>query len=134
MKSEEQIKMVKRLVQSDRGMVSKRLEDPKMIDLLHACVGMGSESGEILDAFKATIFYGKKLDVINMKEELGDLCWYIGLAIISLREMGVDISWEKIWKANEDKLRKRYGEKFSSERAINRDLESERKILEGGSK
>jgi len=29
------------------------------------------------------------------------------------------------------KLKARYGEKFTSERAINRDLETERKILEG---
>jgi hypothetical protein len=29
------------------------------------------------------------------------------------------------------KLKARYGEKFSSERAINRDLETERTILEG---
>ena len=30
------------------------------------------------------------------------------------------------------KLKARYGEKFSSDRAINRDLETERTILEGG--
>jgi hypothetical protein len=34
---------------------------------------------------------------------------------------------------NINKLKARYGEKFSSERAINRDLETEREILEKGS-
>jgi len=34
---------------------------------------------------------------------------------------------------NISKLKARYGDKFTSERAINRDLEKERKILEGNS-
>ena len=39
---------------------------------------------------------------------------------------------EDICQVNIDKLKARYGEKFSSERAINRDLDTERNILEEG--
>jgi hypothetical protein len=42
-----------------------------------------------------------------------------------------DIDIEKSFDVNIDKLRARYGDKFSSEKAINRDLETERNILEG---
>lgn len=37
---------------------------------------------------------------------------------------------EKIWEANINKLRKRYGDKFTNERAINRNIAVERKGLE----
>ena len=42
-----------------------------------------------------------------------------------------DIDIEKSFDVNIDKLKARYGDKFSSEKAINRDLETERNILEG---
>jgi hypothetical protein len=42
-----------------------------------------------------------------------------------------NLNIEEVWEKNIEKLRARYGEKFSSERAINRDLETERTILEG---
>ena len=38
---------------------------------------------------------------------------------------------KKSFDVNIAKLKARYGEKFSSEKAINRDLETERNILEG---
>ena len=41
-----------------------------------------------------------------------------------------DINIESILDTNIEKLKARYGEKFSSDRAINRDLEKERMILE----
>jgi len=40
-----------------------------------------------------------------------------------------DLNTEEIFDINIQKLKARYGDKFSSERAINRDLETERKIL-----
>jgi hypothetical protein len=42
-----------------------------------------------------------------------------------------DINIQNSFDVNIAKLKARYGEKFSSERAINRDLETERNILEG---
>jgi hypothetical protein len=41
-----------------------------------------------------------------------------------------DINIESILDTNIEKLKARYGEKFSSDRAINRNLEKERMVLE----
>lgn len=98
---------------------------PDNCNLLHAAIGIATEGGELLDALKKTIFYGKELDSVNLKEELGDLMWYIAIACESL---GTSI--EEVCKININKLRARYPEKFTSDAAINRDLKNERKVLE----
>ncbi len=96
------------------------------LNLLHAAMGISTESGELMDAFKRKIFYGKDLDVVNVKEEIGDLMWYVA---ILLREL--DLDFEELLQINIDKLKARYPEKFTEERALNRDLDKEREILEG---
>lgn len=102
-----------------------RMSDKSNIRLLHAGIGMCTESGEFIDQLKKHIFYGKPLDKVNLKEEISDQLWYIGIA---LDELGSDFDSEQ--RRNIDKLKARYGDKFSSEAAINRDLDKERKILE----
>jgi NTP pyrophosphatase (non-canonical NTP hydrolase) len=102
-----------------------RMSDKSNIRLLHAAIGMCTESGEFIDQLKKAIFYGKPLDRVNLKEELQDTLYYIGVA---MDELGTDFDTEQ--KKNIEKLRARYGNKFSSEAAINRDLENERKVLE----
>lgn len=97
------------------------------MNLLHAAMGIGTEAGELLDAFKRKIFYGKELDVVNVKEEIGDIMWYIA---ILLREL--DLDFEDILQLNIDKLRARFPQKFTETHALNRDLGAERKILESG--
>lgn len=103
--------------------------DAKTTDLLHCVIGMGTESGELLDQFKRHIYYGKPLDIINVKEELGDQLWYI---MNLCRLMNFDI--EEIMQLNINKLQARFPAKFTSENALNRDIEKERNILEDGSK
>ena len=93
--------------------------------LLHACMGMQTETGEFTDALKKSIFYGKTLDVVNLKEELGDLLWYIS---ITMDELGTNYDAEMQRVIN--KLKSRYPEKFTEEKAENRDLKTEREILE----
>lgn len=102
-----------------------RMSDKSNIRLLHAGIGMCTEAGEFIDQLKKHIFYGKPLDRVNLKEELGDLLYYIGVAMDEL-ETDFDIEQRK----NIAKLKARYGDKFSSEAAINRDLDKEREILE----
>lgn len=82
------------------------------IDLLHAAIGMATESGEFIDAVKKHVFYGKPLDVENLREELGDQMWYIALACKYL-----DVSIEEIQEQNISKLKKRYPDSFSEEHA-----------------
>lgn len=93
--------------------------------LLHAGIGLSTEAGEFLDALKKHIFYGKELDRVNLAEELGDLFWY--MAIVA-DELG--FNFESVMDKNISKLKARYGEKFTEQRAENRDLEKEREILD----
>ena len=108
--------------ESARTLIDKGRE----MNLLHAAMGIGTEAGEVLDQFKRKIFYGRELDVVNVKEEIGDIMWYVA---ILLREL--DLDFEEILQLNIDKLRARFPEKFSESHAINRDLGKERSILEG---
>lgn len=109
----------------DFNAMNTRLQDDGIKRLLHAGIGLSTEAGEFLDALKKHIFYGKELDRVNLAEELGDLFWY--MAIVG-DELG--IKFEDVMERNITKLKARYGEKFSEEKADKRDLENERKILE----
>ena len=93
--------------------------------LLHAAMGMCTESGEFTDGIKRNIFYHKPFNVVNLIEELGDILWYVSIAIDAL-----GTSFEEVMQANISKLQKRYPEGFSDEKAINRNLEEEIKALE----
>lgn len=92
--------------------------------LLHASLGIFTEAGEMLQALtKANKENG--LDMVNFAEETGDVDWY--KAIIH-DETGV--SEEVTRAAVIAKLKKRFGDKFETEKALNRDLEGEREVLE----
>jgi len=94
--------------------------------LLHGCLGICNEAGELAAAVKRSLFYGRDLDLINVKEELGDTLWFIALCIDELGS-----SFEEIMELNIAKLKKRYPEQFTHDAATNRDLEAERNALEG---
>lgn len=91
----------------------------------HAVMGMVTESGELLDAVKKSKIYGRALDKVNLVEEAGDCMWYLALLCDDL-----GVSFEQVWEKNIAKLRARYPEKFTQERALVRDLGAERSILE----
>lgn len=40
-------------------------------------LGVITEAGELLDVIKKNIAYGKEIDIINVGEEIADMCWYI---------------------------------------------------------
>lgn len=96
------------------------------LDNLHMCLGLQTESAEISDVFKKHIAYGKDVDWVNVKEELGDLMFYV---VNMCNINGWDL--RDLLQTNIDKLRLRFPEEFSQEKATNRNLELERKILEG---
>ncbi len=105
--------------------MNSRLNDDGLKRLLHAGIGLSTEAGEFLDALKKHIFYGKELDRVNLKEEIGDLFWYLAIAC---DELGVD--FEPLMETNIKKLKARYGDKFTAAAAQKRDLAREREILE----
>lgn len=81
-------------------------------DLLHAAIGISGEAGEFLDAVKKNFFYNKEFDLVNAREELGDLLWYISLA---LRTIGAN--FDEIMQENIDKLALRYPDKYTDQAA-----------------
>jgi len=97
-------------------------QDPR---LLHAAIGLVTESAELIDAIKKAMFYGKKLDLTNIKEESGDILWYLALLFDAL---GTDFETEQARVIA--KLKQRFPEKFTEEKAHVRDLDAERIILE----
>jgi len=94
-------------------------------NLLHMALGMQTEAAEISDVFKKKLAYNKDIDWVNVKEEIGDLMWYI-MNLCTFNNFDL----EEILQTNIDKLRVRFPEKFTEENAINRNLEEERKQLE----
>lgn len=81
---------------------------------------------QFLDLLKKKIYYNKEISTdimidlsIKMYNILGYYCY----------QYNTDVN--NILDKNIAKLKARYGEKFSSDRAINRDLDTERNILEG---
>lgn len=93
--------------------------------ILHAIMGMVTETGELMDLLKKHIFYGKLYSKAQLEDELGDTIWYL---ILLCNALG--ISMEKIMEKNIAKLRVRYPEKFTSENALNRDLKKEEEVFE----
>jgi len=114
------------LKKADLVQPKKRLQDIRVIRLLHAGIGMATEAAELLDMLARHIFDGKKLDIVNAKEELGDGQWYIAEGCNA-----TDSDLNDIMTTNIDKLRARYPEKFTEFDAQNRNLAVEREILEG---
>jgi NTP pyrophosphatase (non-canonical NTP hydrolase) len=81
---------------------------------------------KLLDMLKKKLYYNKPIN----DELFLDYTQIINALILEyMAYYKIDI--EGSFDVNIAKLKARYGEKFSSERAINRDLETERNILEG---
>lgn len=85
--------------------------------LAHAGLGLTSDAGEVADVIKRQINYGAKhmpdgtsfFDA--MKEELGDVMWYVQL---TMNLYG--LTWQDVLQHNANKLGKRYvGLQFSAE-------------------
>jgi NTP pyrophosphatase (non-canonical NTP hydrolase) len=107
-----------------------RLGDKQVVRVLHASIGLCTETGELQDALKKHIFYGKPLDeamLVNLKEELGDIMWYVAIACDAL---GADLG--EVMEKNIAKLKARYPDKFTTKDALNRNLDKEYKILSHG--
>ena len=111
----------------DYNKVVERFNEPGVAELMHAIMGMVTEAGEMMDALKKYLIYGKPLDFVNITEESGDLEWYQALLLRT-----VQTRYETVMSINIAKLKKRYPEKFTESEALNRDLDAERAILEEG--
>ncbi|QAA35234.1 nucleotide pyrophosphohydrolase [Clostridium manihotivorum] len=82
---------------------------------MNGALGLGGEAGEVQDYIKKVLFHGHKLDKEKLKEELGDVLWYIGyLAYIQ------GMTLEEIAIANIEKLLLRYPNGFNFKDSIMR--------------
>jgi len=95
------------------------------VRLLHAIMGVSDEAGELNNALKGHIFYGKPLDRVNLLEEFGDMMYFAALGISALGS-----SIEEVFQSNHDKLAKRYQKGWTQKEALERDLTAERDVLE----
>jgi len=90
-------------------------EDISMMQM-HAALGVCGEAGELGDAIKKHVIYGKELDRKNIVEELGDLRFFMQ-AIQNI----YNITEQEVLQHNGYKLIKRYnGLNYSNEAAIAR--------------
>ncbi len=92
--------------------IAERLQDRGRLRLLHAQIGLSGEVGELADAIKKHVMYGKELDITNLKEECGDVLWYMA---ILLDEIGS--SFGEVMAINDAKLKTRYPNGFTEKHA-----------------
>lgn len=83
---------------------------PQKADLWHHATGVAGEAGELVDAIKKAAIYGKTIDIENVKEELGDLEFYME----GIRQ-NLGITREETIQNNVGKLAIRYASKAYSD-------------------
>jgi len=83
--------------------------------LLLGVMGLAGESGEVVDLAKKARFQGHSIDTNKVKDELGDVMWYLGLLCHTF-----GFSLQEIRQANVAKMHRRYPNGFEVERSINR--------------
>lgn len=91
-------------------------EDGRKDMILNGVLGLTGEAGECADIVKKNRFQGHELDKYHLKDELGDVLWYIAETA-----SGLGITLEEVAQYNLDKLHKRFhGNHFNKEDSINR--------------
>jgi len=78
-----------------------------VISLSNATLGLCAESGEVADVMKKFLYQCQALDRTKLIDELGDVRYYLELALVCL---GMDI--KELEAKNVEKLRKRYPNGF----------------------
>lgn len=99
--------------------------------VFHGIIGIATEAVELMEAMVPSVLdQTVSIDAVNLQEEMGDGAggsnsWY---AAILHDALGLDPHETMVKNIN--KLRKRYPDKYNDHHAVNRDLDSERQILE----
>ncbi len=90
-------------------------EEGKKDLILNGVLGLAGESGECCDIVKKAKFQGHELNKEHLKDELGDVLWYIAETC-----SGLGLTLEEVARFNLNKLHKRYPSGFKKEESINR--------------
>jgi NTP pyrophosphatase (non-canonical NTP hydrolase) len=102
--------MVFREYQDAAGRTSAASDDYQ-VDTLVAALGLCGEAGEVAELIKKHMGHGKRVDTLELADELGDVLWY--LTDLASR-YGLDLG--QIAARNVSKLRDRYPLGFVKER------------------
>ena len=97
----------------------KNFKDDFKHSMSLAGLGISGEAGEVTDYIKKVIHHRHSLNKEKLKEELGDVCWYIAFTcdLIGCR-------LEDVLRQNIEKLSRRYPHGFNSEDSIHREKET----------
>jgi len=116
---------IENVLKSEMESVGLSYYTEKNIGILHSVVGITTESGELLEMLLHHLKGGYPIDDVNFVEELGDVSWYVAEG-----SRAVNIPLSTIHTIVIEKLKKRFPDKFTNEKAITRDLKVERELLE----
>lgn len=108
-------------------LTSKGFEVDLNHQLLHASMGLVTESAETLDLLKKHYAYGRPFDENKFKDELGDTLHYLTMAC---NVLGIGI--EDLMSTNYAKLSIRYPDGYTNDKANHRDLDAESKAINSG--
>ena len=103
------------LKESERTMNSNIHPENVKTETLHGIIGVTTEAGELLGAAKKALFYGRPIDLENVREEIGDILWYLAAII---RAEGW--TFEELMEVNIAKLKIRYPKQFTTKDAFER--------------
>lgn len=79
-------------------------------------LGITGEAGEVADLIKKEVGHGHEPNIDKMRDELGDVLWYLACLADTY-----GLSLSEIATRNIDKLKARYPEGFSTDRSVNRE-------------
>lgn len=113
--------------EADPFKIKDRLRESNLrqVRLLVATLGLTSDAGEVAGLVQKSIEYGRNLDMDKLKEELGDCLWRLVQAADA-----AGFTMEEVMQANLSKLKARYPDGYSDERANNRDDSREKAAMQ----
>lgn len=94
-------------------------------DFIHAALGIVSEVGELVEEFMLAKAEGRPMRTTNIKEEIGDVMWYLAMWMRHFK-----LRFEDCADSNIAKLTVRFPEKFTEDDAHNRNIDKEMKAIE----
>jgi len=89
--------------------IGRKIPNNEMM-LLWCAIGIVGETGEIMEHIKKGVFHEHGIFVDTMRNEVGDLLWYVAAMCTKL-----GLNMEDVMEANIEKLIKRYPNGFSSD-------------------
>lgn len=85
-------------------------------NILNVAMGIVGESGELADLLKKMVFHRHSFDTGKVREEIGDVLWYLS-ALCTLWNVNLG----DVMRENVEKLRRRYPNGFSQKDSVNRE-------------